>query len=161
MLVKRGLRAAGMLTLAACSSTTTVRPDAGTSDATADVTIEASASDASGEAGCTEIGAVACIDVLTAYCKRVNECCVTGGVCFGCTGWGCDQTMSACKVAYAEAGLDCDGGRFARTSCVAETAACLDDLDAGLPSCTKIEPDPSAVTAGWSSSCNTFWAQFP
>jgi hypothetical protein len=143
--------------LTACSATPVVindEPDSSVKDSSvADSSMAQPDTSTTPDAGCPSgSGATACDDVLTAWCTRVVQCCMTGSTC-NCAAASCDVNM--CKGYNTANGYDCAASKYgSKMSCNAETSACVGDIP--LISCS----DVISSKANWPASCNVFWAQF-
>lgn len=107
---------------------------------------------------CSQSGATACDDVITAYCQGVYECCAPGGGKCTCTGFGCDPTFAACKAQWIGRDVDpvdCASNKYSRTVCAADTTACVDALPDA--ECSDI----LGGTFTWPTACDAFWGQYP
>ena len=99
---------------------------------------------------CTQSGASACSDAITAMCSRFTQCCATITT---CESWAKD--MTTCKAHWVETGLDCSSPTYAgKTVCESLTTECQQDIP------TIACSDAANGTANWPASCATFWNQF-
>jgi hypothetical protein len=108
---------------------------------------------------CTQNGATACDDYVTASCQRLLDCCIAwDGTCDPrCVSTDGDTcTLDNCRALTVKMGVDCASTRFTSvTVCDDVTQKCVDDLP--LVACS----DLLGGTAHPPATCNTFLAQFP
>ncbi len=113
-----------------------------------------SGNSSSGGACVSQSGAVACGDVLDAFCARVVQCCYpNGATTCQCTGaaW-CDVTQ--CKASQLTQGYDCSSPHYSKSVCQNLATTCTQDVP--LMACSDIR----AGTDNWPTSCVTFWSAF-